>query len=121
MVTAITVGMPDFNGGTRQWFCGIKAIIDMAGDFDWNAGQLGEIQVAILQFHHAGHMIGPFNGFDGESAGLFFRSCELAALRPLEWLCKVKCGRAKGSDDSAGGHKSASSKFHCWFSSTVFV
>ncbi len=72
MVAAIAVGMPDFNGGTGQRFCSIEAIIDMAGDFDWNTHQLAEIQVASLQFRHAGHEIGAFHSFDGESAGLFF-------------------------------------------------
>ena len=84
MVAAIAVGMPDFNGGACQRFGGIEAVINMAGDFDRHTGQLGEIQVAIFQFRHAGHMIGTFRGFNGEATGLFFRCRKLARL---EWPC----------------------------------
>ena len=93
MVAAVAVGMPDFNGGTGQGLGGIEAIIDMAGNFDGHAGQIGEIQVAVLQFRHAGHMIGTFRGLNGEAAGLFFGCRELARL---EWLCQDKLRHRQG-------------------------
>jgi hypothetical protein len=84
----------------------------MAGNFDWHAGQLGKIQIAILQLGHAGHMIGTFRRFDGEAAGLFFGGQKLARL---ERFCKVNCSNAKGRNKSACTDKSASSNFHGYF------
>ena len=110
MVAAITVGMPDFNGGPCQRLGGIEALIDMAGNFDRHAWQIGEIQVAILQFGHAGYVVGTFRGFDRDGAGLFFR-CRKPAR--LERFCKINCGTAKGGDKSTARQKAASSNFHC--------
>ena len=69
MVGTSTVGVPDFDFGIGERRVAHGAIKDVARDFnDWSL-QTGGIQISILEFRHAGHPIGTFDGFNRQATG----------------------------------------------------